>query len=86
MLSYRDLLKNKGGVYCFISTINNKQYIGSAKDLHLRLIEHLANKKSNVALQSAIEKYGLDKFNFGIYEYFSPYNSKIVSSKALTDM
>lgn len=86
MLSYRDLLKNKGGVYCFINTINNKQYIGSAKDLHLRLIEHLANKKSNVALQSAIEKYGLDKFNFGIYEYFSPYNSKIVSSKALTDM
>ena len=86
MLSYRDLLKNKGGVYCFINTINNKQYIGSAKDLHLRLIEHLANKKSNVALQSAIEKYGLDKFNFGIYEYFSHYSSKTVSSKALTDM
>ena len=66
ILSYRDLLKNKGGIYCFINTINNKQYIGSAKDLYLRLIEHLANKKSNIALQSAIEKYGLDKFNFGM--------------------
>ena len=85
ILTYRNLLKDKGGVYCFINTINNKQYIGSAKDLHLRLIEHLANKKSNIALQSAIEKYGLDKFNFGIYEYYS-YDNKIVSSKALTDI
>lgn len=54
ILSYRNLLKDKGGVYCFINTINNKQYIGSAKDLYLRLIEHLANKKSNIALQNAI--------------------------------
>jgi group I intron endonuclease len=54
-----DLLKNKGGIYCFINTIDNKQYIGSAKDLYLRLLEHLACKKSNVALQRAIEKYGL---------------------------
>jgi hypothetical protein len=31
VLSYRDLLKNKGSVYCFINIINNKQYIGSEK-------------------------------------------------------
>lgn len=85
ILSYRNLLKDKGGVYCFINTINNKQYIGSAKDLYLRLIEHLANKKSNIALQNAIEKYGLDKFNFGIYEYFS-YDNKFESGKFLTDL
>jgi predicted GIY-YIG superfamily endonuclease len=40
---------------------NGKQYIGSAKDLYLRLNEHLSlaehKKKSNSALQSAILKY-----------------------------
>lgn len=56
-----------------------------AKDFYLRLNEHSKNKKSNIALQNAFLKYGLDKFEFGIYEYFT-YESKIVSSKALTDL
>lgn len=64
-------------------TINGKQYIGSAKDFYLRLNEHLNNKKSNVNLQK--KKYELDKFNWVIYEYFS-FKTKIVSSKALTDL
>jgi len=42
-------------------------------------------KKSNIALQNAITKYGLDKFNFCVYEYFT-FKSKIMSSKALTDL
>lgn len=77
--SYRKLLKDKGGIYSFINMENGNQYIGSAKDFYLRLNEHLKNKKSNIALQSAFLKYGLDKFEFGIYEYFT-YESKIVSS------
>jgi len=83
--SYRRLLKNKGGIYSFINTVNSNQYIGSAKDFYLRLNEHLGNKKSNLALQKSFAKYGLDKFNFCIYEYFS-YETKIISSKALTDL
>jgi len=51
VISYAKLLRNKSGIYCFVNTINNKRYIGSAKDLYLRLIEHLAGKKSNSALQ-----------------------------------
>lgn len=31
----KELLKNKGGIYSFINTINGKQYIGSAKDFYL---------------------------------------------------
>ncbi len=85
VLSYNELLRKKAGIYCFISTVNNKRYIGSAKDLYLRLIEHLANKKSNTALQSAISKHGLDKFDFCVYEYFT-YHSKIISNKAFTDL
>lgn len=90
-ISYNKILINKAGIYCFINTINNKWYIGSAKDLYLRLIvakHHLANKKSNTALQNAIFKYGLDKFDFCVYlrsMYFT-YHSKIVSNKALTDL
>jgi group I intron endonuclease len=85
VILYAKLLRNKAGIYCFVNTINNKRYIGSAKDLYLRLIEHLAGKKSNSALQKAILKYGLDKFDFCVYEYFT-YHSKVVSNKALTDL
>lgn len=59
------------------------QYLGSAKDLYLRLLEHLAAKKSNIALQRAIAKHGLDKFHFYIYQYFSNSN-KLISNKPLT--
>ena len=65
--------------------MNGKQYIGSAKDLYLRLNEHLSHRKSNKALQAAISKYGLDNFNFCIYEYFT-YENKATSFKLLTDL
>ena len=55
VLSYRDMLKDKSGIYCFINIVNNKLYIGSAKYLYIRFIQHLSNKKSNVALQNAIQ-------------------------------
>ena len=82
---YRDILKNKGGIYSFKNTVNGKQYIGSAKDFYIRCIEHIENKKSNSALQAAFIKYGIEKFNFVIYEYFT-FESKIISSKALTEL
>lgn len=85
VLSNRKLLSNKGGIYSFINKINGKQYIGSAKDLYLRLNEHLSKRKSNSALQAAILKYGLDNFDFCIYEYFS-YENKSTSFKLLTDL
>lgn len=84
--SNRDLLKNKKGIYAFVNNINDKQYIGSAKDFYVRLNDHL-NRKShfNSSLQQAWSKYGLDNFNFIIYEYFS-YQSKLVSAKTLTNL
>ena len=85
VMSNRKLLLNKGGIYCFINTTNGKQYIGSAKDLYIRLNEHLSKRKSNRALQASILKYGINNFNFCIYEYFS-YENKSISSKLLTDL
>ena len=61
---FRILLKDKGGIYSFINIVNGNQYIGSAKDLYLRLNKHLENKRSNLALQKAFVKYGLDQFKF----------------------
>lgn len=83
--SHKEMLKNKGGIYSFINTVNGKKYIGSAKDFYLRLNEHLNNKKSNKILQNAFNKHGLDKFHWVIYEYFT-YESKLVSNKALTSL
>jgi excinuclease UvrABC nuclease subunit len=55
IFSKPDLLLRKGGIYTFINKKNyEKQYIGSAKDLYLRLNEHLSHRKSNKALQAAI--------------------------------
>ena len=71
IFSKRDLLLRKGGIYSFLNMVNGKLYIGSAKDLYLRLNEHLSNRKPNRALHIAISKYGLDNFNFCIYEYFT---------------
>ena len=85
IFSKRELLLRKGGIYSFLNKVNGKQYIGSAKDLYIRLNEHLSNRKSNRALQTAISKYGLEKFNFCIYEYFT-YENKTTSFKLLTDL
>lgn len=85
IFSKRELLLRKGGICSFINKVNGKQYISSAKDLYLRLNEHLSHRKSNKALQAAISKYGLDNFNFCIYEYFT-YEDKATSFKLLTEL
>jgi len=64
--SKRELLSRKGGIYNFVNKVNGNQYIASAKDLYIRLNEHLSHKKSNKALQAAILKHGLDNFHFCI--------------------
>lgn len=83
--SLRNVLTNKGRIYYFINTTNGNQYIGSAKDFYIRLNEHLNNRKSNIILQKAFNKYGLENFNWIIYEYFS-YGTKILSGEDLTKL
>jgi group I intron endonuclease len=69
-----------------VNTVNDKRYIGSAKDFFIRLNEHLKDKNnSNAALQKAFVKYGFAKFKFCIYEYFSC-ESRIISHKSLTEL
>jgi len=67
-------LKNKQGVYSFYNTVNKKQYIGSSEDLYKRMTEHITGVKSNIALQKAMEKYGLNNFHFYIYAFYTNQN------------
>ena len=85
ILSKRELLINKGGLYRFTIKTNGKQYIWCEWDLYLRLNEHLSKRKSNSALQFAILKHDLENFSFYIYEYFTSEN-KSSSFKLLTDL
>jgi group I intron endonuclease len=65
-------LKGKQGVYAFYNVVNGKQYIGSAVNLHKRLFEHLDSSKTNIGLNRAIKKYGLNNFLFYVYEFYLP--------------
>ncbi|AUM58390.1 homing endonuclease [Proteus phage phiP4-3] len=63
----------KGGIYKIENLVNNKVYIGSAKDFNIRWKRHLSdlrkNRHSSIKLQRAYNKYGKDNFRFSIIEY-----------------
>ena len=67
-----DLMK-KCGIYSIKNVINNKEYIGSSRNLYNRLHEHFHNLKNNKShnshLQNAWNKYGENNFKFEILEY-----------------
>lgn len=60
------------GIYQIKNKINNKSYIGSSIRLNKRWKRHITDLKCNVhhslALQRAVNKYGLDNFEFLILE------------------
>ncbi|RUS23416.1 hypothetical protein BC937DRAFT_88883 [Endogone sp. FLAS-F59071] len=68
-LLIKDALRHKAGVYAFVCTANNKVYIGSTKNLRKRFMAHLSGLRSNILLQRAILKYGLQSFSFVILEF-----------------
>lgn len=57
-------------IYMIKNSVNNKFYIGSTKNLKLRMQDHrtrlLRNASSSHVLQHAVTKYGLDKFEIHI--------------------
>ncbi len=60
------------GIYCIENLINNKKYVGKAKNINLRKNYHFSrlinNKHDNNYLQKAWNKYGEDSFYFYILE------------------
>jgi group I intron endonuclease len=62
-------INNKSGIYAFVNIENNNTYIGSAKNLKNRFKQHYNGLRSNIILQKAIKKYGIDNFYFIVLEY-----------------
>jgi len=64
----------RSGIYIITCLINNKHYIGRAKNWRDRLTTHkgflIRNKHANSHLQNAVNLYGIDNFSFSILEEF----------------
>lgn len=63
------------GIYKVTNTVNNKCYIGKAKNIYKRFSAHKINsrlpkpdKRSSPLLYYALNKYGIDRFIFEIVE------------------
>ena len=62
--------KNVSGIYAFqLIETNEIVYIGSTIDLARRFWQHQSNNGSNIILQRAIKKYGIEAF-IQIFELF----------------
>lgn len=66
----------KSGIYMIMNNINEKKYIGSAKNIDKRWYEHRytlnKNCHDNSLLQNAWNKYGKNNFSFIIIELIDP--------------
>ena len=58
----------KSGVYCIKNDINDKVYVGKAKNLANRWERHksklLKNNHDNIYLQQDFNEYGIEAFTF----------------------
>jgi group I intron endonuclease len=65
----------KSGIYFITTSINDKFYIGSAKDFSVRFSRHKYNLKNNrhenQKLQNFVNKYGSDKIIFNVLKFCS---------------
>ena len=63
---------NNSGVYCILSLNNSKVYVGSSKNIYVRMRDHLYrlknNRHYNVCLQRAFLKYKEHNFYFAKIE------------------
>lgn len=72
-------LPNKGGIYLFTNTVNNKYYVGQAICLKKRLQNHLNNfnaKRYDNPLYRSLEKHGIEAFEISILEIVEGENIK----------
>jgi group I intron endonuclease len=79
--------KNKCGIYCIINKINGKKYVGKAKDIYKRIIEHITqlnneNIDENRHLINAWKKYGRENFEYFVIEYLE-LNENLLKEKEL---
>jgi group I intron endonuclease len=69
--------KNKSIIYRWVNKINNKEYIGSSSNAHVRLAKYFDKfilQNINMSIYKAILKYGSSNFILQIIEYCEPEN------------
>ncbi len=63
----------KSGIYCIVNCVNDKIYVGSSKNIKIRIANHknllIKKKHGNIHLQRAYNKYKLGSFSFEVLEY-----------------
>jgi group I intron endonuclease len=64
-------LKKLMGVYAFQHNESKNMYIGSSAIIHIRIYNHFINSNSNIYLQRAFQKYGLNNFTLHILEFYT---------------
>lgn len=75
-------VNKKPGIYKFRNIINNKCYIGQAKILRTRILQHLThfyNNNRKYPIYKAFEKYGLNNFTVEILSEYDK-NTKNINS------
>jgi group I intron endonuclease len=69
-------LPAQSGIYIIRNTINQRTYIGSAVNIHLRRNKHVSELKRNIhhsnALQNFVNKYGIETIYFEVLILCSP--------------
>lgn len=79
------------GIYCIRNKINDKKYIGKSINIEHRFSAHRAvlikterdKKKTNRYLHSAVQKYGLDNFEFTILEVLPEIDEQVLKDREL---
>nr|YP_009254051.1 hypothetical protein [Hypomyces aurantius]ANC62737.1 hypothetical protein [Hypomyces aurantius] len=79
----KDNLNKLGGIYAIVNINDGRTYIGSSMNLAKRVIEHITHQHSNIYLQNAIKKYGLENFSVYILELL-PASSNLTEEELYT--
>lgn len=64
------ILPNTAGIYLFTNNVNSKHYVGQSIDIKNRFYDHMTRMKRlfNYPLYNALNKYGLESFNWEVIE------------------
>jgi len=78
--------KQKAGIFMILNKINNYKYIGSAitNRINVQFRNHLIHRTGSKSITYAVNKYGIENFEFYILEYFPGFVKKENLSTAHT--
>lgn len=84
--AFSEFVYKKSGIYQIVNIINNKFYIGSAKNLYTRFSQHLRelnkNRHRNSFLQRSWNKHGREAFRFEVLEFIEDWSKlRIIEQK-----